>query len=260
MAWDNPEDYSYLKNASAEQFAWEFIRRDPAYRVEWDETYALLEKQKFFEKNNVVKLSLTDPQFGLPPFGCNPPRQNPWGLQVYPHPDVCKPAILKTKSLFLPRITQRGKIVNIVLDLFPSFVEPAKGALRIDDTHQFVMIFDVRVPLVNQLEGAKKEFLQQIKIAKGKSADANIRKNKKDQTLTVEKIKKYIFYLRLLDLEKVRKVQSIRYNVIVTKLDYPNEDPRGHSHTHHAFLAHAKNMMNNGWKKLIDYSPDKYSS
>jgi hypothetical protein len=35
LSWDLDEDYAYLKDASRLQYAWEFIRRNPAYQQEW---------------------------------------------------------------------------------------------------------------------------------------------------------------------------------------------------------------------------------
>jgi len=35
LSWDMDDDYAYLKDASRLQYAWEFIRRNPAYQQEW---------------------------------------------------------------------------------------------------------------------------------------------------------------------------------------------------------------------------------
>ena len=45
--WQNPDDYDFLKSASAGQWAWEFLRRNPRYRAQWqafNETWQALEQ------------------------------------------------------------------------------------------------------------------------------------------------------------------------------------------------------------------------
>jgi len=48
MSWDNPADYRFTEELTAEEWAWQFLRRNPAYQTDWrwfQATWTVLEAE-----------------------------------------------------------------------------------------------------------------------------------------------------------------------------------------------------------------------
>ncbi len=144
--WKNEKDYDYMDNHTPELWAWEFLRRNPEYRKDWDTALAI------WKKNNKSDA----PNYWAPLFGssCSEENHQPdtlsfsgarskWGLYIDEiiNPDIDKPLVEYPYSLFYT---------------YDSFYEK-------DDFHllpelndlECVTVFDLAKPIQQQLEHFK---------------------------------------------------------------------------------------------------------
>jgi hypothetical protein len=111
MAWDNPNDYEYLKGKGVglDQWAWEFIRRNPHYIEDWNTALDIHEEylrnpehiynQNAFQEekpNHIPNLwDRRDGDFAVYPTYEN----NPWYLINYYPPSKSLPKNLRFRSV-----------------------------------------------------------------------------------------------------------------------------------------------------------------
>lgn len=98
--WKNEEDYAYTDTNTIERWAWEFLRRNPDYRKEWEQ-----ELEKFDQGESVNQRYIDQQKAGIsqPFWNIGDPTKddfvilsdyNQWGLVHYVNPDLARPVNL----------------------------------------------------------------------------------------------------------------------------------------------------------------------
>lgn len=122
LDWRKPEDYEFTQDLTLDEWAWEFLRRCPEYRQEW----ANLAKKHYAHVGIIFK-------------NCEK-----WGMRFYLDPEINFTAIS-----FIP---PGGGMFNPYL-----FDRKSKGLVLMTGTSKVYYEFDVRLPIMPQLENARKE-------------------------------------------------------------------------------------------------------
>jgi hypothetical protein len=116
--WRNPADYDYLLEdaMTPERWAWEFLRRNPDYRREWDQLLANGEANRIMRKEGLLRKS---PDLYIPA-----PESKKWELMAYDNPKIPYPKGLRFRQSF-------GRVITGKLLLAAPAAPPARhGGLR----------------------------------------------------------------------------------------------------------------------------------
>lgn len=217
MAWDNPADYEYCLSNTYEQWAWEFIRRNPEYQQEWEKELATwpqrlvenphLQNQLKREENRTP----CTPRFSVSPdhedFGLQPSRQrNKWRLGYYYNPSLPRPPSLHfMESEFYIHFLKPENYTDEMMVEVKDFVQSVS--------------FDLRFPLNPQLEEAKAVMKKRQSALKNEGVLSD-----RNPSLRTDQELGWINYLRLLDAEAVGAIKSV-----VAPLLFPDSDEAGTS-------------------------------
>lgn len=238
--WRNPHDYDYTEDHNLHDWAWEFIRRSPDYRRDWEAALAvfqeklkrnpsryhryddLIEEEKFPN----VHSDIQDANFAVPR---ETEKRNQWHLDGFFNPEIPKPHFLKFHS-----------------PLFPSMIiGPIKGEMESDMIsievwpYTLVSLIDIFSPLEPQLEKLR---LSAQKARKRLRREQKIPAAVTNVTLLRKKLWK--IYLRCLDAHSAGAKRS---EAAATILGEGHDAPR--SWDEH--LKQAKAMADKGYKALI---------
>ena len=144
--WRNEKNYDYMDNHTPELWAWEFLRRNPYYRKDWEDTLLEVRQRKFYlsKTKNYHPQTLAFKN-----------ARDKWGLllPVIINPDIDKPETEYPYSLFFTGHYFYEKDDLVMLP-------------EIKDS-EVIIIFDFAKPIQQQLEFYKKilEYEQKHKIA-----------------------------------------------------------------------------------------------
>lgn len=136
--WKDPKDYESMKDYSLEQWAWEFLRRNPQYVKKWEEILEYLRG----EGDEEILDSWPCNEWGLE-FYLDPGKEYSH-IEFIPYGGYHKPNYLNSKSLS-----------RLYVDVNRPNLETGEATLT----------FNVRLPLTPQIEAAKgrlEEFRQEV--------------------------------------------------------------------------------------------------
>lgn len=140
--WKNEKDYDYTKDHTPELWAWEFLRRNPEYRKDWEKTLALWEnaiddKPNLWAQLFNVDCSKENYQTRTLPFKG---ARDKWGLFLPEiiNPSIDKPLVEWPFSFFHTYGYYYGKDD---LDNFPDL-----------KSTEVLAVFDMAKPIQQQLE------------------------------------------------------------------------------------------------------------
>ena len=157
--WREPEDYKSLEKANAGQWAWEFLKRNPAYLAEWTRlTQGWTDEEK---------------ELNRPYLLCHAHK---WGLLSYLNPDPAK------SYRNIPWILEGNGAVEIVSGV-------QKGTIVIGppdyETGHVLFDFNFHQPIIPQLKRVKKDLMKLQKDAKGRgrSVRASFKPRRDEWTL-----------------------------------------------------------------------------
>jgi len=148
--WRDPKDYGFTKKLTSEGWAWEFLRRNPEYRKDWErELKIYVQKQR---ENPTEKLSVDDPWFGITPVEDSSLR---WGLYVLANPDQDTPYLLFKRLFGRITLSKRfeffmGTPIEDIENCKPEAIPDGKASV----------MFDLRIPIKPQIEKARKALLR----------------------------------------------------------------------------------------------------
>ena len=120
--WRNPEDYVFVEDLEPDQLAWEFLRRNPDYRMHWEDA----ERQEFSE-------------FLLHTYGSE------WYLDTLIDPDDENPERIRWLKITRPAIVTRA----------------SRKFLNTSDRTKIALGFDLELSIAQQLEDARLTLLAQ---------------------------------------------------------------------------------------------------
>ena len=168
--WKNPEHYAHLKAAKPQEWAWEFLRRNPEYREDWQKLDAL--KQDFgpkwvYQTNAVVyqpaKLDNEDEQAWMrrTVYDCEPRKTrldeflaHKWGLNV-----ICNPEAPLPSQVHFLKPTDFPKMLLEPDDFFDLIDDVDEGdgpSLQLVKPEYAVIAVDLTHSLDEQLSGIER--------------------------------------------------------------------------------------------------------
>jgi hypothetical protein len=157
--WRNPQDYDFTQTLTAEQWAWEFLRRNPRYREEWQRFITLWRALEATygkpAQRNVTAWKL-DPRAWVPAESC---RESDcvidgdkvliecalgasWGFYKFP-PDPMDDDPIGGGRLVWREVPQEMPLL-------------AAGMAAPASVEKMALVFDLGLPLTPQLEQAKR--------------------------------------------------------------------------------------------------------
>jgi hypothetical protein len=159
VKWQNPEDYHFARRLSADEWAWEFLRRNPVYQEEWHRFIAIwraLEADYGKPAQRDVAAWQRDPRAWVPAETCQESDCRiegervliecalgaRWGFYKFP-PDPADDAAVQAG-----RLVWREASVETLLLNDGELPPAANGRIAIG--------FDLALPLAPQLEQAKR--------------------------------------------------------------------------------------------------------
>jgi len=209
--WKNEKDYSYTKNHTPELWAWEFLRRNPEYRRDWEKALSKWEKNKSHEANSRNK-TLNQNCYTKKERPRKLPFENAryrWGLL---EPEIIDPDIdidihTHLSEFDLPIFYESGHLFNDNEFTILQATGIEKG--------QVVILFDLQKPIHQQYKKVKQELLERQKeFLRGKKIIEP--KNRGKQYLWKK-------YLRILDAYTVKAKKKEIAQIIFphVKNEYP---------------------------------------
>ena len=167
MNWRNPNDYTYTRQLSREQWAWEFLRRNPEYRRDWDHfwaTWQALEADYGSPPNRDFQRWKQDPRAYVQDKQCRQVDKNEVGVGCAGEEGrILIECWMGAKWGFykFPLAPERvmPKVPDVLL-----WREPDTEAVRVtDEDHEYLtgasgktaLGFDLALPLKDQLEEAR---------------------------------------------------------------------------------------------------------
>jgi hypothetical protein len=226
--WRNVKDYDYMDNHTPELWAWEFLRRNPEYRKDWEEAFAIWGKNKSDAPNHWAHL------FGS---SCSTEK--------------CQPETLSFESARVKWQLFQPEIINPDIDK-PPFEYPfplfytygyyySKDELyllsNLNDS-EVVAVFDLAKPIQQQLEHFKSILEEeQNDLVKHSELEIPVVKNKpgywKDQ-------------LRIFDAITAGSDEREIASVIYDEKTYNNAQDK----VEHGY-ASAENMIYGGYRRIL---------
>ena len=226
MTWRNPDDYAYTRELSRELWAWEFLRRNPEYRKDWQEfwtTWQALEADYGRPPNRDFQRWKRDSRAYVSEEQCKTIDEDAlgvgcageegkiliecwlgakWGFYKFPlSPDHDEPNVpdeLLWREVFteVPRVTRKDK----------EYLSGSNGRIALG--------FDLTSPLPAQLEEAKHLLVgEQRRLAQsGALPPRSVKASREDWTLR----------LRLLDAEAAQAPKEVIVETLFTGEE--NED------------------------------------
>lgn len=243
--WRNPEDYPDT-SASMEEFAWEFLRRNPAYQIAYGQYKKLLDADLVLEggdinyaywceNNNIPMLHYEV----APPARRNEksgsyrdridakntgftiaisdkafPPVSDFGLDNYVDPHLLYEKI-ETKICFRKKEIRRE---HVKPDSKGSIKNPRRVSLSAEEVGEVIVFFDVRLSVPKQLSAAKKYL---------KEWEKKLRKNKEVQFLRRKRGSDLIIKLRALDARLSKVSRRDTASVLFPRI--PNNSKKGNS-------------------------------
>jgi hypothetical protein len=177
--WRKPQDYDFTKVLTADQWAWEFLRRNPDYRHEWQRfiaTWRALEADYGRPSQRDIAAWKWDPRAWVPAESC---RESDcridgdkvliecalgarWGFYKFP-PDPADDDPVGHDRLVWREVPQESLML-------------ASGEPAPEGSQQASLVFDLGLPLAPQLDQAKRrlQIEQRRRIAAGLVTPARI--------------------------------------------------------------------------------------
>jgi len=166
--WKNDKDYNFTDNLDSHGWAWEFLRRNPGYRKDWEK-----ELKNYFSGSKPHKLpNIDEDDFFIDPVLTDCKAK--WGILCYVNPDTDNPIPLDFEQNF-GRIYQKNEKFELL-------------------SNQVAAVFDLNFPIRRQIDLVKKRLqrLQKELVRKKKV----VRKQPKSQ------VENWQSYLRVLDAKE----------------------------------------------------------
>jgi len=198
--WRKPDEYPSPKDLTDREWAWEFLRRNPEYRQEWEEALRdwerdlpewqreLREEFEAFKRDHPgeeIELRVRVEDDSLPPgresFLMAPdprsprfiitgskvlPKASRWGLGGYVNPDLDNPRSPFAANVSSEHHEQCFPVAATVVPFMsgdPSRLsDPPKKIGLVCRPHEVVAGFNLRLPIKPQLEGAR-DLLKSLK-------------------------------------------------------------------------------------------------
>ncbi|MCB1722230.1 MAG: hypothetical protein KDJ39_00870 [Gammaproteobacteria bacterium] len=179
--WQRADDYAFTAHLDAAQWAWEFLRRNPAYRAEWqafDAVWRALEGAYGRPPDRDFCAWKRDPRAWVPASECAHGECRVdhgkvliecalgarWGFHKFPPDPDDDDAATDARLTWRP------------LDETQPLVETDDGAWLGDDPARVALGFDLSQPLPEQLERAKRslQVLQRQRVKTGRVRPATV--------------------------------------------------------------------------------------
>lgn len=234
--WKNPDEYSYLKTADEEQFAWEFLRRSQSYQNDYKKY------KKYYSSKELLgdEENRRDKEFLKLYFNCAPPSKKQESYDDYmqrmlnegyslTNGDV---RVVSKRVAFyrkydlkphsnIKRYSPRnlsGPGFSFLNEKYPIFVERDENGfpaeLKETFSDQLVVKLCVLLPIDEQLDTIKKEIQRRAK-ALGKESF-------KERGISDSARVNYISCLRLLDAIKQGVEDKNEYFLYIYRYLFPN--------------------------------------
>ncbi|MCA1906238.1 MAG: winged helix-turn-helix domain-containing protein [Desulfarculus sp.] len=239
--WRDPKCYEYTKSHTCYQWAWEFLRRNPEYKADWEKE--LPEGLARIKRDTPDRCPIDHPCFVLTME--SPKYVKKWGLYHLLNPATAEPLAISSHwfSGDDHLLFYRGRGVGL-LEMLEGKGTPEEHVVRIPEGHMAV-VFDLREPLESQFEVAKENIRrwQAHWLRKTKSMLPTFKVTRDHERL--------LLYIRVLD--------ALQDNPDVT----PTELARilGLNSLQHAESTKksAINMRDGGYKKLLIARPRTFT-
>lgn len=196
MPWDDASSYSYTSVHTAQDWAWEFIRRDERYKAEWEKLINRPARQPLWPllevDGDISPYGDTEARLGvdladnhnIETFGILDKGAWKWGLKYYQHP-AAKKLVASNPYKIMSHLRRDTVSVEIDRDvsIFP-------------EDHTLTVIFDLLKPMKPQLDEAAaiaKEYQENLNKRHPKMAATRSQKvNQQDRH-------RWTIYLRCID-------------------------------------------------------------
>lgn len=244
--WTKPEDYSFLNDASPEVWAWEFLRRNEAYRKDWLERDAMKDTYHY----DPPKLdNLNDQQWRkrmMYTTWADPIKMrkelyiaNKWALEK-----LCDPKLPYTPSVRFIKPGSDFPRLIFLPDEFYALVEDdeteERAIQRVADSYA-VIGFDITRPLGEQIEIAEAKlqaWKKQLKAAKKIKAKGH-----------ANKFGKWLRHIRILDALRMQPRAS--YFTIASSLGGNGTTKEELRIEGQKFVAAARKIMQEDYRKIL---------
>ncbi len=226
LDWTKPEDYAYTRSLTRHQWAWEFLRRNPEYRKDWNSLQERIASAVDSSAEQDQGQSVPDVNMGL---------AAKWDLYALADPNI--PAHeMRNRPHF--RYTAD---VSIMTGDTPQ-AQDRDGVLWVHWPYSLALRFNVLIPVEPQLEVARKILLHWRRKVR---ADSRVRRMQgKPQPA------KFPLYVRLLDA-RLAGLSELKIGLALFKTSF---DPR--TKAHDAVKA-ARRMASSGYRDLL-LTPDTW--
>jgi hypothetical protein len=150
--WRNPKDYEFTQSLNPHQWAWEFLRRNPEYRKDWQ-----LALEEYLRQYPRKVIRIRGPGFAIH----SGRSMEKWGITAYTNPEEDNPREVR----FLRKPEIRGLVFgDIIVPHKPSHPPffwmkdnpEIPWAIRLQET-QVAAIFNLDLPLKPQFRAIKKD-------------------------------------------------------------------------------------------------------
>ena len=160
--WRKQEDYSFTEGLSNYRWAWEFLRRNPDYKKDWEQALRLYLKFCADHGKQAAgerlcygeQVEPSDHRFSIGDSRLRPEMLEKWGTVGFVNPEQDNPERLCFKPKARYPFSHRGPTVE-------AEAEGVDLRLRLE-AYQVAIVYDVRFPLEDQVKNSRLHLRQHL--------------------------------------------------------------------------------------------------